>query len=1324
MSDSNSEGLLKIRKRVGSNLTGVNVETLAKKTIEQRRSGANFSIENTSTLSVELKRSELTTQVLSAMDQCILSGKARGVIEAPPRMGKTYWILEWAKKLLDIGYKGKIIITVPTRELLEQHMDTFANEYPDLETCELRTYNSKKYSHIQVLFTTYASLYNRLEKSTKTNLDTLIGFDEGVKAGVLDPRNFVLMADEGHHLLGSKTFQVIDTLYSKYPQAQLFSISATPDYGTNDGRNQQSLGLSHIFKVEHRPAIEAGYMAPFRAISVSVVLDDEISKVVESVDNANNETLSTEISRKIEKHTGFPNAISKVYFETVIPCEEGEVEHLFDRQTLIACNGIQTCLSVASFLNERWKEHCLKNNTTYSPIAQAVYGSMNDKERDSTMSQFNTGNLKVLVGDRILTEGLTFEEVYYTIDTKAGDSRVATTQFCSRAGGLSEENETKVGVTIQLEYITPHGKKVPSFPYSEILGGSTAYPPGFTSETLTGKINTPTPDLREPVVAAITDVEVIVTEDKEFGPGYTVSRGSSEARPIGKVEESIIESLNDEKLSLLTTRRYYNTTIDPKLKGVRYRYYNYIKTVNEANQPKLEILYVPSYVSNFLDSKDKQDYTGTDILSERVIKSILYYLDDNYKALFQLEGFGLGEKSGVTNEALGLSQGTSRSRVGQILQQNIRKISNELSRVYRNFIMPNFDDDEDYIAPPTIYNILEKIIIDSDISILRKFEELIKAYTGNIKSKESELSKNHYTIFFKYFAAMQLYAIANKSDKQKLLSLFPSEVVLMFETVKQNTVLLPLITRSKNNTYRNSFSKNQDNVSLSLTYDYYRKEIFPVYCPDLDVDFESFVLMRSNFTTKEEFISLFTKYQSSSQEIKYSLLFLESSELIKLHIAADHIGDFKRFAIWFARQKSDFITDHETIRSIRSGIVSLVKNTLTNQLSEYNIFLNKGSFQQIITLYQTLFPESVKTKSMEIENKERLIESINDEYESDLGRRPNFISVQQTLKEKPNSLLHTNQVLLIKFIESVLSQGGHMDIFETSLYNRLITLVKEDFVITIGQEYFNPVDVTSPEMYRLVSKKDELQEKLTSIKSSSSTISQDDYLNQVKKLILDRFKDSPKNFTGVSNELSLLSDRKFFEKFKEYLHNIDTTHTDFSKLDSFELKSKILSTLDYCQVSHVTTAFEKVQLAARYTRKEFQVVLKLPFKLGYNTALELYSYLENTQLGLENSLFKNITVSQSELANKPELHSDHQVYTIHDITSLNSDPFLTLKDLKHFKAFIMQMVLKHSSKLSLETYQLVLDQTFVAFNHTPLMTIEAFKLWMKLYFVLFPLESV
>ncbi len=351
--------------------------------------------------------------VFEAIHSFFEKGGSKGYIKLPTGSGKTVIFIEMIEAM-DL----KALVVLPRKILLEQTVERMEEFADDLDVG--RVYSAAK------------------EHGRKVTLITYDSFVSGVKAGLIDPKEFdLLVLDEVHRGLSDKRKEAL----GKFSHALQVGFTATPVF--SDKKKVEQILPGCIFEMSIREAVEKRMLCSF--ISGVIQTNVDLSKVTIK-DTGEYDAEELEAAVDIESR----NRAAVNAYKEVAP----------SGKAVVYCAGISHSKHVA--------ERFVKDGIA----AAAVWGAMPKNDLKTTLADFASGKIKVLCNSDLLIEGFDDKEVGLCINLRPTRSFVVSEQRGGRVLRNNPKNPEKVAVIV--DFLDRHGKTglAGSVLFAEIAGGS------------------------------------------------------------------------------------------------------------------------------------------------------------------------------------------------------------------------------------------------------------------------------------------------------------------------------------------------------------------------------------------------------------------------------------------------------------------------------------------------------------------------------------------------------------------------------------------------------------------------------------------------------------------------------------------------------------------------------------------------------------------------------------------------------------------------------------------------------------------------------------
>jgi ATP-dependent helicase IRC3 len=275
--------------------------------------------------------------------------KDRQYIVMPTGSGKTITFLSFAKQ-----HYTYILIVVPSRELLKQVYETALMLWEPWEISRKGAGFNEELSRVHIC------IINSIKGK----------YLDEIRTGEFN----CLIIDEAHHSQANSYRRMIDTLVAtQFCPLHILGVTATPDRA--DGKALDELLWKRTFEVDIETLILQGHLCDIEGFAVRTNCD------LSDIDDHNGDFSINQLYKKLS--TDARNGlIIKTYLD--------EMQH---KKSLIFCINVKHSLEIAQLLYEK------------GVIARAIYGDMNEAEKQSTLKGFREGQISVLCNCQLLTEG-------------------------------------------------------------------------------------------------------------------------------------------------------------------------------------------------------------------------------------------------------------------------------------------------------------------------------------------------------------------------------------------------------------------------------------------------------------------------------------------------------------------------------------------------------------------------------------------------------------------------------------------------------------------------------------------------------------------------------------------------------------------------------------------------------------------------------------------------------------------------------------------------------------------------------------------------------
>jgi len=323
---------------------------------------------------------EYQVNVFEALRDFIEDGGKRGYIKLPTGVGKTVLFIEFIK-----AFNDRIMIVVPTQQLVQQTEDRIRQFAPDLETGLV--YSDRKEYEKKVTITTYDSLV------------------AGIKSGKLNPNDYqVLVLDEAHKSSSAER----QTVVGKFKYNIIVGFTATPRY--SEGKHVGKFLETEIYRLSVKEATEQGLLAPFSCVTVKTDVD------LSNIDLKNDGEYDIQELERIINIKSRNKAAVELYQNPAYK----------DKSALVFCLTIKHAEDVA------------KEFVDQGISAAVITGWQTRKDQEKIIDKFKNGKLKVILTVDLLAEGFDAQNATVCFNLAPTHSLVRAEQ---RAGRVLRKNK-------------------------------------------------------------------------------------------------------------------------------------------------------------------------------------------------------------------------------------------------------------------------------------------------------------------------------------------------------------------------------------------------------------------------------------------------------------------------------------------------------------------------------------------------------------------------------------------------------------------------------------------------------------------------------------------------------------------------------------------------------------------------------------------------------------------------------------------------------------------------------------------------------------------
>ena len=287
-----------------------------------------------------------------SVSKCIeaLNTKGNTLLVAATGYGKTVVTSDIIGKL----NAERTLVIQHRDELTNQNLGTFSKLNPTIETSIVNCDN-KDYSG-QTIFTMAQTL------SRMKNLQELPPID-------------LCVIDEAHHAVSDSYLKIIDYAKEHNPNLKIFGVTATPSRG--DGKNLSRIWNNCADQVHIGELIITGLLVPPKTYQIDLGVNEKLKEVKQTLNDFN----MTDVEEIMNK---------SVHNKSVVKHWKDKAG---DRKTIVFCSTVAHGESVLSaFLDEGIN-------------AALITGDTSEEDRKEIYSEYDYGNIQVLISIMVLTEG-------------------------------------------------------------------------------------------------------------------------------------------------------------------------------------------------------------------------------------------------------------------------------------------------------------------------------------------------------------------------------------------------------------------------------------------------------------------------------------------------------------------------------------------------------------------------------------------------------------------------------------------------------------------------------------------------------------------------------------------------------------------------------------------------------------------------------------------------------------------------------------------------------------------------------------------------------
>lgn len=287
-----------------------------------------------------------------SVSKCIdaLNTKGNTLLVAATGYGKTVVTSDIIGKL----NAERTLVIQHRDELTNQNLSTFSKLNPEIETSIVNGDN-KDYSG-RTIFSMAQTL------SRMKNLQELPPID-------------LCVIDEAHHAVSDSYLKIIDHAKENNPNLKVFGVTATPNRG--DGKNLSKVWDNCADQVHIGELIMSGLLVPPKTYQIDLGVNERLKEVKQNLNDFNMSDVEEIMNKQVHNRS--------------------VVEHWKkksgDRKTIVFCSTVKHGESVLSaFLDQ-------------GITAALITGDTSEGDRKEIYSDYDYGNIQVLISVMVLTEG-------------------------------------------------------------------------------------------------------------------------------------------------------------------------------------------------------------------------------------------------------------------------------------------------------------------------------------------------------------------------------------------------------------------------------------------------------------------------------------------------------------------------------------------------------------------------------------------------------------------------------------------------------------------------------------------------------------------------------------------------------------------------------------------------------------------------------------------------------------------------------------------------------------------------------------------------------
>ncbi len=296
----------------------------------------------------------------------------RQFVIMPTGSGKTITFLKYASENHE-----RILILVPSKELLKQVYESALLFYHKSEI-------SRKGGDFR-------------ESPSKIHICIIHSLRGEYLKFITDQYFDLIIIDEAHHSYAPSYQKVINGMAFA---PRILGVTATPD--RTDGQMLVEILQNCSFELRIQDLIYQGHLSDVEGFSVKTKID------LSDIDDHNGDFSINQLYKKL--------CVESRNNMIVDLCKK----HMFERKNLVFCINIAHSQEISKILNER------------GISSKHIDGSMNEKERNSILTAFRSGEVSCLCNCQLLTEGFDEPSINGIILARPTRSRALFTQMIGR----------------------------------------------------------------------------------------------------------------------------------------------------------------------------------------------------------------------------------------------------------------------------------------------------------------------------------------------------------------------------------------------------------------------------------------------------------------------------------------------------------------------------------------------------------------------------------------------------------------------------------------------------------------------------------------------------------------------------------------------------------------------------------------------------------------------------------------------------------------------------------------------------------------------------